>query len=66
LTFGSSTSCSTIPSHTPPWHVTPIPIPILCHLINAANTNPNATESRKAVANLIIIAYYFLMRPGEY
>jgi hypothetical protein len=50
----------------PPRRVTPIPIQILRHLAQAARDDPNATESRKAVADLVIIAYYFLMRPGEY
>jgi hypothetical protein len=53
-------------TNPPPWRVTPIPIQILRHLAEASQTGPNATDSRKAVADLVIIAYYFLMRPGEY
>jgi hypothetical protein len=50
----------------PPRRVVPIPIQVLCHLTQAAHDDPNATESCKAVGDLVISAYYFLMRPGEY
>jgi hypothetical protein len=50
----------------PPRRVKPIPIPILRHLVQHVFEDDNATEARKAVADLLIIAYYFLMRPGEY
>jgi hypothetical protein len=30
------------------------------------SSDPTANDSRKAIADLVIIAFYFLMRPGEY
>jgi hypothetical protein len=50
----------------PPRRVQPIPIPILKHLSAMVTNDPQATESRKAIRDLVISAYYFLMRPGEY
>lgn len=49
-----------------PTRVVPIPIRVLRHMIRFVNLDPSATEGLKAVVNLVIIAYFFLMRPGEY
>jgi hypothetical protein len=35
-------------------------------MVQLVISDPNATNSKKAIMDLIIIAYYFLMRPGEY
>lgn len=53
-------------SDPPPRRVQPIPVQILRHLVREAYSDPAATESRRAIADLVVIAYYFLMRPGEY
>jgi integrase len=53
-------------SDPPPKRIQPIPIEVLRHLVRLVRSDPLATESRKAIMDLIIIAYYFLMRPGEY
>ena len=53
-------------SGPPPWCIKPIPILILCHLAQEVYSDPNTTKSCMAVANLVIIAYYFLMQPGKY
>jgi hypothetical protein len=50
----------------PPRRVQPIPIPILKHLATLVTNDPRATESRKAIRDLVILAFYFLLRPGEY
>ena len=50
----------------PPRRVQPIPIAVLKHLIQLVTRDPLATESRKAIMDLIILAFYFLMHPGEY
>jgi hypothetical protein len=48
----------------PPNRVKPIPIQILHHVAHMATTHP--TESNQAVADMIIVAFFFLLRPGEY
>lgn len=50
----------------PPKRVQPIPIEVLRHLVQLVTSDPSATASRKTIMDLIIIAFYFLMRPGEY
>jgi hypothetical protein len=50
----------------PPRRVKPIPIQVLRHVVQQGVADPNATNSRQTIMDLIIIAYYFLMRPGEY
>jgi hypothetical protein len=49
-----------------PQRVKPIPIAVLRHLVQLVVSDPAATESRKAIKDLVILAFYFLMRPGEY
>lgn len=48
----------------PPSRVKPIPISVIHHVLNASTvtTSPDHT----AVADMICIAFFFLMRPGEY
>jgi hypothetical protein len=50
----------------PPRRVQPIPLPVLKHLVHMVTNDPASTESRQAIRDLVILAYYFLMRPGEY
>jgi len=49
----------------PPIRVKPVPILLVTYLLNVAyNIHPTTTS--KAVADLITIAFFFLLRPGEY
>jgi hypothetical protein len=41
-------------------------VPVLKHLASLVTQDPTATESRKAIWDLVILGFYFLMRPGEY
>jgi hypothetical protein len=50
----------------PPKRIQPIPIEVLRHLVTLIRADPISTESRKAIMDLVIIAFFFLMRPGEY
>jgi hypothetical protein len=47
-----------------PSRVKPIPVPILCHSVTMARLGN--TPASTAVADLIILAFYFLLRPGKY
>jgi hypothetical protein len=49
---------------TPPKRVKPIPLPILQHVMQLANHTTN--DALLAIANMICIAFFFLLRPGEY
>jgi hypothetical protein len=49
---------------SPPNRVKPIPISVIYHCITRANAH--GTVDSLAVADLVIIAFFFLMRPGEY
>lgn len=48
----------------PPNRVKPIPVPILMHIVAAALAASNTFMI--AVADMIAIAFFFLLRPGEY
>ena len=49
----------------PPNRVKPVPITLVIHALTFAfHSRPSA--ERKAIANLICIAFYFCLRPGEY
>jgi hypothetical protein len=48
----------------PPMRVKPVPIQIIQHALTLANSVPSADNL--AVANMILIAFFFLMRPGEH
>jgi len=50
---------------TPPRRVKPLPISIILHILNAAH-NLHPTASNKIISDVICIAFYFLLRPGEY
>ena len=48
----------------PPKRVKPIPISIIRHVIGiAAASNHPAT---RAIADMVVLAFFFLLRPGEY
>ena len=47
----------------PPNRVKPIPISLVRRI---ANLSDNGTSKDQAVADMIIIAFFFLLRPGEY
>jgi hypothetical protein len=48
----------------PPMRVKPVPIQVIQHALTLANSAPSADNL--AVANMILIAFFFLMRPGEH
>jgi hypothetical protein len=48
----------------PPNRVKPIPIAVIYHVINLANAEGNSDSL--AIADMVSIAFFFLMRPGEY
>jgi hypothetical protein len=49
----------------PPSCVKPVPILIIIFILHQAFT-PSSTPDRQAIADLVAIAFYFLLRPGEY
>jgi hypothetical protein len=49
----------------PPNRVKPIPIQILRHIAALASI-PSATPGTQAIADMISLAFFFLLRPGEY
>jgi hypothetical protein len=49
----------------PPNRVKPIPTQILHH-IAALTSIPSATPGTQAIADMISLAFFFLLRPGEY
>ena len=49
----------------PPLRVKPVPITIVSHVLHRAH-NHNPHSDAKAVADMLCIAFYFLLRPGEY
>jgi hypothetical protein len=48
----------------PPNRVKPIPLPILRHILQLANASTDSAAI--AIADMIVIAFFFLLRPGEY
>jgi hypothetical protein len=49
----------------PPSRVKPVPIIIIIYILHQAYHN-DSSEDRRAIADMITIAFYFLLRPGEY
>lgn len=47
----------------PPTRVKPIPLPLVAHAVRAHHSS---NEFMKALMDLIIIAFFFLLRPGEH
>jgi hypothetical protein len=52
-------------ANPPPNRVKPIPDQILRH-VAALAADPSATPDIKAIADMISLAFFFLLRPGEY
>jgi hypothetical protein len=50
---------------SPPLQVKPIPILIIVYIVEQAYRSAGSDYER-AVANMIVIAFFFLLRPGEY
>ena len=48
-----------------PARVKPIPIQLLFYALSAAHAAPHA-DAMLAIADMAVIAFYFLLRPGEY
>jgi hypothetical protein len=48
----------------PPVHFKPVPIQVIQHTLALATTSPSADNH--AMANMILIASFFLMRPGKH
>jgi hypothetical protein len=49
-----------------PSRVKPVPIIVVIFILSHANDDITIPEDRRAIADLICIAFYFLLRPGEY
>ncbi len=49
----------------PPDRVKPIPIPIIFHCLAAA-FGATGSLALQAIADMIVLAFFFLLRPGEY
>jgi hypothetical protein len=49
-----------------PTRTKPIPIPILHHAVNKVYNDPNPKPALQASVDMMIVGYYFLMRPGEH
>jgi hypothetical protein len=50
----------------PSSRVKPIPVSILQKFVSSVYQDPSAPPAAQAIADLFIIAFYFIMRPGEY
>ena len=50
----------------PPHHVKPIPFQVILYLATTAFAVGAAAEGTKAIADMVILAFFFLLRPGEY
>ena len=48
----------------PPHRVKPIPLSVIRKIAESAHNGPS--ERRQAIADMIVIAFFFLLRPGEY
>jgi len=52
-------------SDTPPKRVKPIPISLILHILPLGHTL-HITEASRNIADIITMAFYFLLRPGEH
>jgi hypothetical protein len=50
---------------SPPTRVKPVPITVLLHVLAHAY-GAQSNDIRQSVADMIVIGFYFLLRPGEY
>jgi hypothetical protein len=53
-------------SDPPPQRVKPIPIRLVSTVLTAAHNNINPSSAAQAIADMICIAFFFLLRSGEY
>jgi hypothetical protein len=53
-------------SDAPPQRVKPIPIRLVSTVLTNAHNNSNPSSAAQAIADMICIAFFFLLRPGEY
>jgi hypothetical protein len=51
---------------SPPSRLKPVPIIIVMFILSHDNADTTIPEDRRAIADLICIAFYFLLWPGEY
>ena len=50
----------------PPDRVKPIPFQVVLYLTTTAFAVMAAAEGTKAIADMILLAFFFLLHPGEY
>ena len=50
----------------PPSRVRPVPVTLVTWLLSTAYTSPSPSPSSCALADMICLAFFFLLRPGEY
>ena len=50
----------------PPNRVKPVPIRVIRHIANLAHSSSDINNHYRATADMIILAFFFLLRPGEY
>lgn len=53
-------------SDPPPRRVQPVPLPVLHHVLDSVYSDSTSSPGLRATADLIAVAYFFLMRPGEF
>ena len=53
-------------SDPPPRRVKPVPLTILQHAVDKVMDEPIPSQARLAAVDMLIIGFYFLMRPGEH
>lgn len=51
---------------SPPICVKPVPITLLLHILRRAHGPPAGDDRSTVLADVITVAFYFLLRPGEY
>lgn len=51
---------------TPPVRVKPIPITIILHILRTAYHHAAPSVAAQRIADIITVAFFFLLRPGEY
>jgi hypothetical protein len=51
---------------SPPNRVKPIPVSVLHQVMQIANNSPAGCHFMRAVADMVSLAFFFLLRPGEY
>jgi hypothetical protein len=50
----------------PPAWVKPVPIQVVAAVVNAAYNSMATMDSTKAVADMIVLAFFYSLRPGKY